>query len=154
MSQEVHSMMEELEGIAVPKLWDPELVRRILKRLSAFSDCAQCQELRQRLEENITGMWKRRADLQQEDWVQHKLVVQEISQHLQSAHNLVENTYFTGLYMSVGLSLGLSLGITFGLTLMDNLALGMSMGMGIGMCLGLVIGATIDEDIKKKDKII
>ncbi|MYL32050.1 glycine zipper family protein [Pontibacillus yanchengensis] len=48
------------------------------------------------------------------------------------------------------MSIGTGLGLVFGLLLFDQLA----PGLPIGFMLGIGIGAGLDEDARKKDKVI
>ncbi|WP_234028562.1 hypothetical protein [Lentibacillus sp. Marseille-P4043] len=68
--------------------------------------------------------------------------------NLQKKHKLVEEGYYLGIFMS----LGLSLGVVFGLTVLDIGLLGLP--IGVGMCIGLAIGSGMDADAKKRGKTI
>lgn len=142
--------IEELKtstDIQIAKKLDLDLFERILKRLGAFSsECEECSQMLNELEEHINQLKARQGQLDKNDFNQNRSKLNSIISHLQKHHKLITEGYYVGIYMSLGMSIGLVLG----LTVFDNIAL----GMPIGMCIGLAIGSGMDADARKKGMTI
>lgn len=146
-------LMEELAEFKaniddkLAKKLDLELLERMIKRINSFSqECDECNRKLSKLERHINELRRRNGQLSKEDFKQHNIIVNNVKEHMQKAHNLVAEGY----YMSVYMSLGMSMGLLFGMLLFDNTVL----GLPIGMSLGIAIGSGLDADAKKKGRVL
>ncbi|MFS0864293.1 hypothetical protein [Fredinandcohnia sp. 179-A 10B2 NHS] len=120
---------------------------RVVGNVDSFSEsCEECQKHMLRLENHIIQVKENVGTVDETITKQHKQFISSVTSHLHKKHKLVsEGTYFT-TFMSIGISLG----VASGLTMLDNIGLGIAFGMSIGTAIGIAM----DEDAKKKGKMI
>ena len=152
-NQFFEKLMEELSEFKaniddkLAKNLDLELLERMVKRLNSFSqECEECNRKLSELERHISDLRSRNGQLSKEDFKQHNIILNNVKEHMQKAHNLVTEGY----YMSVYMSLGMGMGLLFGMLLFDNIAL----GLPVGMSLGMAIGSGMDGEAKKKGRVL
>ena len=123
-------------------VWDS-----IIKKINSFSPkCDACSEYIIELEGYLSELMNRMRDSVEIDFKQHKAKTDDLRSHLSSKHEIKTNGY----YMSIFMSIGMGIGMLFGTTIFDNIGLGLAFGVGIG----IAIGAGLDEDAKKKGKML
>ncbi len=129
------------------KYLDLKQLERIILRIGEFSlDCEDCNKLVKELLELTDRMRAAGVPFGKILIKEYQRKIQEIITHLNKKHKLLQEGYYIGLYMGIGLCFGVSLGLVFGNHI--------SIGMPIGLCLGLAIGARLDENARKKGQVI
>ncbi len=118
----------------------------IARRVAEFSpECGQCMMFR----EEITLLVKNAQTVAQtNDRKQRKSYSRSVNRytaHFQKTHNLVNEGYYTAMYMAIGSGIGVAIGAA-----LDNIALGIPIGVGVGVA----IGASLDSKAKKENRIL
>ena len=125
------------------KIYKTETLRRILEETERYQgSCGTCKRTLEDYPKYLTLL---------EEAVQNKgkgrnylLLVAQMQKHFHKAHGFIAE----GMYMGMGVALGLCFGAAFS-TIINNFAF-----VGIGLPIGIGIGIALDQNAKKKGKVI
>ncbi|MGJ7922705.1 hypothetical protein [Neobacillus sp. LXY-4] len=120
-----------------------DLLKKVILRVEEFSvqSCTQCEENKENLNKLITIVVNI-ANGKPQNIKEYNTILMGIIKHLKKAHGLVER----GQYMNQWIVLGLIFGVAFIYFSIYAVSFGLMLGIGIG--------AMLDEDAKKKGKLI
>jgi|GEM_PF-721202 len=149
-TESIMKTLEQTHNDTTLKQLNLKASRQVLNRLEAFSEeCEGCQMLLEGYYDDLKAL-AQKDSLDRLDVKLFRKMHQNAVNHLTKEHKLVTENY----YMSLYLPLGLMFGVIFGLLFFNNMSGGFALFTGVGLSVGVAIGINLDQNAKKKDRVI
>ncbi len=142
-------LLKDGESQSNLKKYDFELIERIILRLDAISECAECKVFMNEFSSVIGEMKNDSSGIINKSYM---ILRKKVLAHLEKNHQLITQGYYTSIYMAYGVSFGLTFGASFALLLGELSYMGLGLPIGIG--IGVSIGAKLDAKAKNGGLII
>ncbi len=144
--RELKSLKGEI-GSKQAKRLNLKLLQSAANKMRSFAiDCNECEKHLEDLTGHVELIRSRHGKLERRELRQHQRLLNGIVLHMRKKHKLVAEGYYSG----VGMSFGMSLGLGIGLGMFGNPAV----GIAVGLAAGIGVGAALDNNAKKKGRVI